>query len=221
MAKSAFKFDEIILEKRNDDPAAPASGKFTLYNRNGAAYIRDGDTGGVQLLGESQPPVVYLGSGAITSGTSQWNIALPPGYIELEFALKLQTNSTASRNLSITFDGVTAANAYRQQYLRNNTGTPHSSASQALTAISVPTIVPRNNVEPQHDWTRLSIFDYESSTSATKAYAIGWNSNHGYMALVSAGQANNYISATSMINLSTNADAFGNCEYYLWGKRVV
>lgn len=221
MAKSAFKFDEIILEKRSDDVEQPISGKFSLYNKGGYAYIRDGDTGDVQLLGESQPPIVYLGSGEITSGTAQWNITLPPGYIELEFMLKVQTNSTASRHLSIRFDGVNAANSYRQQYFRNNVGEPHASASQAVTVISVPFVVPRNNIEPQHEWARVSVFDYESTISATKVYAIGWNSNNGYMALVSGGQANNYISATSILNLATNADAFGNCTYHLWGKRIV
>lgn len=221
MTKSEFKFDEIILEKRGSDPTQPAAGKFSLYNKNGGAYIRDGDNGAVAMLSSSSHAFAYIGTGSIIAGTTQWNITLPTGYIELELLLKLQVNTVTTRSLRIRFDDVSAANSYRYQYLYNNAGTPAGLTTSLGTFIQLPNLVCQNDLEPVHDWTTLHIFNYESSSEATIVHAIGHNTNNGYGALGSGGQAVGFIETSSTINLFPNADAFGNCVYHMWGKKAV
>lgn len=221
MTKSQFRFDEIILEKRSDDPAQPASGKFSLYNKNGGAYIRDGDSGQIAMLSSTAQSFVYIGTGSIEAGINLWNIALPSGYVELELLLNLQTNTTATRNLDIRFDGVAAGASYRYQYLWNNLGTAGAITSTTANKVIVPSIVPRWNTEPVHDWTTLHIFGYEDGSKSTVVRAVGQNTNHGYGTLASGGQNTGYVGVTNTINLSPSGDAFGNCIYHLWGKKAV
>ena len=213
MAKSELTFDQLILEKRNTDPQAPASGKFALYNKNGAIYAKD-ENNSIASLSNTAQSLVYLSSPNLANNIAgQWDFNLLPGYKMMRFQLWLQTATAVNRILYFRLDDHAAANDY--SLVGQNHGGNYSLGTAEIRAGSVST----NAYARPYTFVTLDVWDYADPSRNT---VLIYNST-----LLEPAARANYIGtgirllaeSNNELNVTMNADNFGACSAAIWGLK--